>query len=475
MSLAVTCAWTLARTILLCLLAWPLMSRIERFLRSTSEAHRSAFFGLLLVPFLFPELLVGYALRTTTLVHPQASELICGLFLFVRMVPVGVVCLLGSPISRISLAAIHAQWLLLRSNPRSCARWWQLAKCYWEGPIRRSIPALALMGLIGFQEFELAALLQTMSWTDWFIAAQRTGLDHRTMTVQALWPILIQLVPLAGVVIWLSNRNDASIVENELGVDCRSDRLLSIVYLGMALLLGCLVPLFVVVQKLPSGMALLIRQPVQLQGLLREVAIASAVCVISALIAQVVVGVWFRGKRGGIGKTMQAAMYFIPGLTGSLLVSLLSVTVFQQTWLRAVYDTPIPWVMGLTVWLLPRAVLLQIWLRMMSHREGVHLAEMLSQPTSGRPTSRQSGLLFRLRDEPPILSFGLLCYWGYLDLPTAYLLGPMGMQPGLVRLYNFMHFGRSAALSAESLVFFGLPIVVFFTGLRLRRLWIGSR
>lgn len=474
MSLAVSCAWTLARTILLCLLAWPLMTRIERDLRSTSEPRRSRLIGLLLVPFLFPELLVGYALRPTSLVYPKAAEIICAIFLFVRMVPVGVVCLLGSPRSKISPAAIHAQWLLVTARPTSASRWRQLIACFWFGPVQRAIPALGLMGLIGFQEFELAALLQTVSWTDWFITAQRTGLDQQSMTLQALWPILIQLIPLAAIMIWFSNRDVVSSVEDEVTEKGRFDRPVTLGYLGVSLFLGCLIPVAFVVPKLPSGLSLLVRQPVQIQGLLREVAIASAVCVLSAFFVWSVAGFWLGPKRRTRGLAF-CSILLIPGLTGSLLVSLLSVKLYQETWLRAIYDTPIPWVTGLSIWLLPRAVLLHIWLRAISHREGVHLAAILSKPDAARPTQGQAALLFRLRDEPQILSFGLLCYWGYLDLPTAYMLGPTGMQPGLVRLYNFMHFGRSAALSAESFVFFGLPIVLFFLGLQLRRLWFSVR
>lgn len=470
MSLALTCAWTLARTILLCLLAWPLMTRIERFLRSTSETRRSAYVLALLLPFLFPELLVGYALRSTAMVYPHAAEAICALFLLIRILPAGVVCLLISPVSRITPAAIHTEWLLVRANRGSVSRWCRLLACYWHGPVQRAVPALGLMGLIGFQEFELAALLQTASWTDWFITAQRTGLDQYSMTIQVLWPVLLQFIPFVGILAWLTRR-DAAVVENEAGQESRADRFLTLTYLVLALLIGCGIPLFVIAQKLPSGLVVLFRQPSQLLGLLREVMIAGAIAVVASFIAWLISGSGFRRQGRGAGRFVASA-FLIPGLAGSLLVSLLTVNVFQQTWLRAIYDTPIPWVVGLTVWLLPRAVMLRLWFATISRREGIHLAELLATPGTARSTSHQTTLLFRLRDEPQILGFGLLCYWAYLDLPTAYLLGPTGMQPGLVRLYNFMHFGRSAALSAESLVFFGMPIVLFFMGLQLRRFWL---
>ena len=173
----------------------------------------------------------------------------------------------------------------------------------------------------------------------------------------------------------------------------------------------------------------------------------------------------------------------LPGLAGSLLLSLASAALFQLTCIRSFYDTPIPWLLALIVWLLPRAVLVRLWLATITQTEAVHLAEMLTasganaqgEPLSGarnppawtlaradfkNQTRRgPSQLLFRLRDLPQLLAIGLLSYWAYLDLSTAYLLAPSGMPSGLVRLYNFMHFGRSSALSAEAFLFFGVPVL----------------
>ena len=180
-----------------------------------------------------------------------------------------------------------------------------------------------------------------------------------------------------------------------------------------------------------------------------------------------------------------------PGLIGSLLLSLMTVELFQQTWLRAVYDSPLPWVLTLIVWLLPRAALLNLWLEGTTKTESVHLAELLTQPEPVVPRTPEtdisdtskavrsslrsdhlvSALLFRLRDQPRLLGMSLMCYWAYLDLSTAYMLAPTKMPSGLVRLYNFMHFGRSAALSAESLFFFGLPLLVVLTVFQLARWW----
>ena len=167
-------------------------------------------------------------------------------------------------------------------------------------------------------------------------------------------------------------------------------------------------------------------------------------------------------------------------------LSLAAVALFQVAWLRPLYDTPLPWILALTVWLLPRAAVLQLWLDATRPSEAVHLAEMLKGRRAGgrepgdktdareaSPRPSPSALLWRLRDQPQFLAMSLLCYWAYCDLPTAYRLAPTGMASGWVRLYNFMHFGRSAALSAEACLFFVCPLVCTGLVLMLVRWWRG--
>ena len=490
MSLASACLWTLTRTVFLCLLAWPICVGIERWIRGVSDARRPLAFALLLAPFLFPELLVGYTYRDAALHSPRLAEWLCVGLLLIRIVPVGVVTLLASPSSLASAAAIYCRWMLLRVNPGSVREWQQFASCYWHGPVRRALPALGLMSLVAFQEFELAALLQAASWTDWFIAAQRVGLDRNEMLIKSFWPVLMQLPLLVGVVCWsvrgqelFSELND----EPSVALPATADRGMK-VYLGLAFIAGCLIPLGFMVSNLPSGLKLIVRQPTQLTGLVREILIAATVSLCASLTAWSVSHIVLNPKRGRPLSSFVRRGLLFPGLAGSLLLSLATVALFQQPWLRPMYDTPIPWVFALIIWLLPRAVLVRLWLDSIARTEGVRLAEMLEsrrlatdrEPTTDgdRPSSinrfstrasRRSVLLFRLRDQPRLLAIGLLCYWAYLDLSTAYLLAPSGMASGLVRLYNFMHFGRSSALSAEAFLFFGIPMVVTYLALLVGR------
>ena len=472
MSLASACLWTLARTLVICLIAWPICAAVERWLCGLSDRQRGWALGGLLAPFCFPELLVGYALRDIAMFYPRWAETLCSGLLFVRVVPVGVVGLLAAPVGNLDAAAMHCRWLLVRGRSRLPGEWLELARCYWHGSVLRTLPALGLMAVVSFQEFELAALLMTTSWTDWFVAAERVGLDRGEMLRQTAWPLLLQLPVLLAIVWWLRRaavrrRGEAS-SEPEVVAIGRSNRVtcwLAVGYVAIAIIVGCFVPLSLIGWRMVDGLSLLLRQRTQQMGLAREMAISMAVALCAGLTAWAICrGIFLtsptrerelrdqstQSPRSRVG-LVRGVILLLPGLLGSLLLSLGTVALFQVSWLRPLYDTPLPWVLALTLWLLPRAAVLQLWLDATRPSEAVHLAEMLSVPQS-------PSLIWRLRDQPQFLAMNLLCYWAYCDLPTAYLLAPTGMASGLVRLYNFMHFGRSAALSAEACLFFGVPL-----------------
>ena len=490
MSLATACLWTLVRTLLLCLLAWPICVAVERWFRMLSDRWRPWAFGLLMGPCLFPELLVGYTYRNTALSSERLAEWICLGLLLVRIVPVGVVALLSSPSSLSGQPAIYCQWILVRANPRSARQFWRWCLCVWHGPVRRALPALGLMSVVAFQEFELAALLQTASWTDWFIAAERFGLDRSKMLSHAVWPIMLQLPLLVAVVRWTLNKKELPADQSDEVAVPRFMGIISFLYLSIAFCFGCLVPVEYLSTNLLAGLKMIARQSTQLTGLLQEISVAASISLCAALTTWSA-SRWFASSHNRL-MTLGRDFLILPGLAGSLLLSLGSIAVFQQPTLRWLYDTPVPWVLVLMIWLLPRAVLVRLWLQTITQTESVHVAELLtvasrrsldpsdkvpSDVSPGQahsPSPRTASLLFRLRDQPRLLAIGLLFYWAYLDLSSAYLLAPSGMPSGLVRLYNFMHFGRSSALSAEAFLFFGLPvgaILILIGGWGMVRRW----
>ncbi|MBM4076945.1 MAG: hypothetical protein FJ267_15050, partial [Planctomycetes bacterium] len=212
MSLTTICGLTLLRTLVLCLLAIPICLAIEGLMRRLSERTRWLIQFFLFVPFCFPELLVGYAYRDIALAHPKWAEPLCALLLWCRMLPVGVIALLLAPRSLCNVESIHCRRLKKGTGPFSGPENGpvpflnlELVNCYWYGPIRRVLPALGLMALIGLQEFELAALLMTESWTNWFIDAQRLGLQRSEMLIQGLKPFVLQIPLIVALLYWLAS------------------------------------------------------------------------------------------------------------------------------------------------------------------------------------------------------------------------------------------------------------------------------
>jgi hypothetical protein len=491
-TLVAACGWTLLRTVVLCLIGWPIAVAIERWMRNLSTSSQPVALGVMLAPFLFPELLVGYTYRNSALAAPKWAELICSGLLLIRTVPVGVVALLLSPSAVVSSEAIHCRRMWWRTNRWSARGAWQMIRCYIEGPFRRVAPALGLMCLVAFQEFELAALLQTSSWTDWFITAQRVGLERSEMLAQAILPVSIQLPLLIILCFWLTQANGRR-WESSAAIcpmPAHWIRVQVLAYLVIAFVVGCLVPTFVLGWNLPGGLLLFVRQPTQSSGLGREILVAATVSLCAGSISWLASS-FAQPPGGSVLARIVRSPLLIPGLVGSLLLALATVVLFQLSWLRPAYDTPVPWTVAVAVWLLPRAMLLRLWVGMTVQTQETYVSQLLIEqkqfqpgrqnPASDsmslkepgrRPSTRSYDLLFRLREQPHWQAVGLLCYWAYLDLSTAYLLAPSSMNSGLVRLYNFMHFGRSAALSAEAFLFFGLPVTAWIC-IRpiLKRVW----
>ncbi|MBS0202408.1 MAG: hypothetical protein JSS49_05865 [Planctomycetes bacterium] len=466
MSLLATCWWTLVRTVVLCLVAWPICQWIERTFHVLTPARRTWLLVGLLAPFCFPELIVGYVFRDLALSHPAWAEALCAGLLLVRLIPVGTIALMVAPPAELDATAIHTRRMLLRSG--QTGQWFELVRCYWFGPIVRALPALALMSTVAFQEFEMAALLQTMGWTDWFVTAQRLGLEQSEMFQQSLWPLAWQMPVIIAVVFWLFRRRSPLVPGpgNLAAAHSQRDRLavrVGVSCVLVAVLIGCVIPLGLMGWRTVDGFRLLLRQRPQQIGLAREMGTSAAVAVTAAI------GAWnISGRLRGV-----AAIGLLPGLLGSMLLSLGCVALFQTAWLRPLYDTPLPWVVSLTVWLLPRAAILRLWLNARQDSEAIHAVKLLAMGAPGgmgiRYQRQTSAILWHLRERSQFLAVSLLCYWAYCDLPTAYMLAPSGMASGLVRLYNFMHFGRSAALSAEALLFFGIPIACLSLLLLVKR------
>ena len=136
----------------------------------------------------------------------------------------------------------------------------------------------------------------------------------------------------------------------------------------------------------------------------------------------------------------------------------------------ALYDSPLPLALTLALLLLPTGLLLAFVLRLLRPAEAEHAAGLLRASTSARVRGWARHLLWELRARGRFFVLFLLCCWGYFDLTASAILAPPAMTPATVRLYNLMHYGRMAALSAMVCAVFCVPLFAFFAAEAAHRL-----
>jgi len=177
---------------------------------------------------------------------------------------------------------------------------------------------------------------------------------------------------------------------------------------------------------------------------------------------------WFSSRRGGRARLAWACVLSLPGLLGGLVLALAVLWVFQRALLSSLYDTPLPLMLTLAALLFPFAALLRVLLEAFRPGERVHAAALLGH--SSRREVRRSArrLLENLVTRRRLAVLFLLFFWGYFELPASALLAPSTMTPVVLRLYNMMHYGRVAGLSAMVLVAFVVPFVLFAAGRLVR-------
>jgi len=100
------------------------------------------------------------------------------------------------------------------------------------------------------------------------------------------------------------------------------------------------------------------------------------------------------------------------------------------------------------LYLFPIAVLLSHALNAGPFNAAGWTARLLRQSPHAAVRSGGNELLWRLHYRRQFWLFGLLFLLAYFDVTVSSILAPTGLPSVTSRLYNFMHYGRSAVLSA---------------------------
>ncbi len=160
----------------------------------------------------------------------------------------------------------------------------------------------------------------------------------------------------------------------------------------------------------------------------------------------------------------------LPGLLGSLALGLTIFEICQRLGVQPSYS-PVPLVVAMVLFLLPRALAMQAMLRRNVQQAGVFLAESLAV-LPGQRGRQGAAILWRIRDAGRFWTLALLFWWSYLELTLPALLRPAGMAPAPLRLYNFLHYGHIPGLAAMLGVVLAVPVVLVVLVAVGRGLWI---
>jgi hypothetical protein len=116
----------------------------------------------------------------------------------------------------------------------------------------------------------------------------------------------------------------------------------------------------------------------------------------------------------------------------------------------------------------PLALVLKRVLELTRQRSALHLVSFMEKS----PAVRE--LNWRLNMSGKFWAIALLFVLAFWDLTASSILAPIAMTPVTVRLYNLMHYGQIATLSAMTCAAFAAPISVILLALGTRRWWAPS-
>jgi ABC-type Fe3+ transport system permease subunit len=310
----------------------------------------------------------------------------------------------------------------------------------------------------------------------WLFDAQVGGLALSESLRQVVLPVVCQCVIIAPLV-WMILTRPSSAATNREHMRPLSRWLQLALWIFVLAGIGvtCAVPAIRVGGDTAEGLRSVFRNSAQLHMLLREVFTGLAYALIAAVIATLLVAGLIR--KVGTSRLAAAGVFVaaMPGLAGSLVLGLSLIQLLQLPLARFAYKTPLSFLAGLILFLLPRAMALRYLLSSGGASAALHLAALLGESKEPPVRERSRELAWHVRWRGEFWCVALLSYWVYFDLTLAYLLAPVTIVSAPVMLYNQMHFGKNATLSALVFLTVLVPLLVFAAAAGARRLimrWI---
>jgi hypothetical protein len=493
-----TLLWSSLRAVLVASLAlWPLLMLQRGWEGAVSSRWRMRTIAVAVFPFFLPELLTGFHYRIEAAVwaaklapgwNAVFAEGLYGLLQLLRAVSAGSIVLLLLPRNPGVRSSLHT-WDLLRAK----LSW----RVWLAGRLRllltdvfpAPLAAWSVMALMVFQEFETAALLQIdrhpLAWTVWMFDAHAARQPLHESLKMVAGPLAVELLLLLPLVLVIGTLRGAGsvvqsmVVAGEQRVASRGVRMQVAAYglLGGLVLLGF--PGWRMGAEAVSGVWLLLGTARMFQQTVAQVLTSTLVSAAAAVAAFAVCGLLtnrFRTESRGSGWTVGLCILaLLPGLAGSLAISLTLLSLFQTPFFRPLYDTWLPLVLGQLLGVLPRAFALQLLLGRFVGSESISTAEQLTGSSSVVVRGRGAGILWRLVDVRWLGGLLLLTQWCFWDVTSTSVLRPMSPEPAVTRLYNEMHFARTEVLLGLTVLSAVSPGMLFLVVMVVSRVWRKKR
>lgn len=453
---------TLFRSLIVGVLAVAIARPLQTVLAARRRFVRRTAWTVLLAPYFTPVLLTGYAYASFSLSlihHPDLNVVFYSALLWWKFTPLAAVILYFAP-SPVSAEAIHCRRLV--SGPSKFGEWAFLIRAGCAGG---PAAAFAVVFLCAFAEFEMASLMFVKSWTVALFDAHAGGLALSDSLRRASGPLLLEAAAIAVAFVILGRRQVTPVRTMEgSGVE----RWFAWGYLLIALGFILMIPAGMVLWGTVRGFGLLLHNFFLSREILASLLFAAGAGTVSGLLAfGLVAAARSRGPVSVLCKILLIAAIFA-GLLGPLVLSLTVLAAVQLPGLILLRDTPAPLVFALGLVLFPLALVLKRVLELARQRSALHLVSFMEKSRAVRE------LNWRLNMSGKFWAIALLFVLAYWDLTASSILAPIAMTPVTVRLYNLMHYGQIATLSAMTCVAFAAPICVILLALGTRRWWAPS-
>lgn len=473
--------WSVLRAVVAAGLAIPMSVCLTRFIQQATG--RSRFWRMVLVfaPLVAPDLVVGYAYRSfdLSLLHrPALNHFFYFVLALLKFLPAAAALRLYSPPAPVSATALHCA-RLANHRPEAATHGHTMQL---QSEALKHLPVFGIVFLLMLQEFEIASLLQIPTWTVHLFDAQAGGLDPADSARWLLVPVLIQAVILFPV-IWCVLRNARQAIPRWRFSDASSSQAswLGCFLAVVAAALLWVIPLVIVSVSGGSGMAGVLRNEILIRSTLLDLTAAMAIsapCAVLSLLAATRLRIMVSPASALNGSPIRLAprimrsgflvMVILPGLLGTLAICTVVLLAVQQPPLTELRSTVWPMAVALILFLIPRALLLTLLVPASRDAESGHLAMLLHSSADSHHRKSAAMLKWWYEMRPCCLIAAVLFYWSLANLTAAALLCPPtipllsfdgNIVPLPVRLYKFIHQGRTASLSVMALLSVAAPLL----------------